>query len=77
MSIMISLSFGIAIASILLSLPALIVAGLALSYVVGLRNSTHQIQYVPLNDGLEDKEVKKEYENTFSTSFDDDSSVHI
>ena len=74
---MISFAFGLSIAAILFCIPSLIISILSLSYVIGMKNSTHQIQYVPLNDGLEEKETKKSFEDAFSSSFDDDETVLI
>ena len=72
-----SLSLGLSIAAILFSFITLVISILSLSYVVGLKNSTHQIQYVPVNDGIEDDKVREGFEDTLSTSFDNDEVVHV
>ena len=74
---MIELSLGLAIAAILFSLGSLIIGIFALSYVIGLRNSTHQIQFVPANEGLTDREVDESFSKSFSTSFDDEEVRHV
>ena len=41
-----SVALGLSIASILFSFITLVISILALSYVVGLKNSTHKVQYI-------------------------------
>jgi len=74
---MISLSLGLSICAILFSFITLVISILSLSYVVGLKNSTHQIQFVPATDGMTEEETKEEFGKAFSTSFDDDEAVHV
>ena len=51
------MSEGLAIASIVLSAIAILAAFTAIAFVVGLKNSTHNIQYVPLDAPLKETEV--------------------
>lgn len=49
---LLGLAVGFSIASMMVAVGAIVVAGVCWSKVVGLQNSTHQIQYVPLEDEL-------------------------
>lgn len=64
-------SFGVSLASVIVGGIGLYVGCKALSKVVGLENSTHQIQYIPADGTMvSDKELNKEYDRLEQEAFD-------
>lgn len=70
---MIGFAIGFSIASMCLSIVSIVVAAWALIDVQAFRRSTHQIQYVPVDDSVLKKEqdqINKQYADIAQQSWD-------
>ena len=54
-----AICIGVALSSMIIGGVALAMACITWSKVVGFENSTHNIQYVPIEDGLEGEALEK------------------
>lgn len=54
-------TLSLAISALIISAVSLIIGGLGLCFVIGLKNSTHKVQYIPIdpNDATNPKELEK------------------
>lgn len=60
----IGIGIGLSLVAMGLGLVALLLSAVSVAFVVGLKNSTHRIQYLPLNEAA----VEEEDENPIDTS---------
>lgn len=70
---MIGLAVGFSLASLFLSIAAVVVAAWSLIDVQAFRRSTHQIQYVPVDEALakkEQEEINKLYTDIANQTWD-------
>lgn len=69
----IAICIGLALSSIILSGIAITLSCVCMSIVTGLKNSTHQIQYVPLEDEkgnpIEGDKLDENMEKAFSEEY--------
>ena len=62
---------GFSVAAFALSLIALIIGCVSLAITVGLKNSTHRIQYVPLDNPFDEEGKDKTKPNSFTEAVDE------
>lgn len=64
---LVGILIGLSLSGFAFSIVALVIGCMAWSTVVGLKNSTHQVQYVPIDDPSGNNDEEAEFEGEFDT----------